>query len=82
MIELLRNNVSHQIVRSWIINCINIYANNYNINNNTEILIVDDDFKQQLLNYMPYLFVSFSEAGIEEQEDPPSTIQKTAEELE
>ena len=82
MIELLRNSVSHQIVRSWIINCINIYANNYNINNNTEILIVDDDFKQQLLNYMPYLFVSFSEAGIEEQEDPPSTIQKTAEELE
>ena len=65
MIQTLRDSIGHPAVRSWIINCINIYVNNFaDESNNETILTVNAAMKEQLLKYMPYLFASQDEANI------------------
>ena len=75
-IEQFRNTISHPAVRSWIINCINVYFNNYNQNQRTinQISDLNEEIKQILLNYMKYFFVSAEDINYEGMEGEPETI--------
>jgi len=73
-IQELRSEIGHPGVRNWIINCINVYYNNFNISS----LTIGPEVKNILLQYMPYFFASIDEAGITPRDDEPSVIQQSA----
>ena len=81
LIQWFRNQIGHEGVRSWIINCINIYHNNFNMSQTNDKLIVDTVMKEQLLKYMPYFFASFEQSGIQLKEDEPETIKESSQNL-
>ena len=75
LIQRFRLEISHYIIRDWIINCINIYQHSYNaqqyVNDNNKLMTLTSDMKKMLLQYMPYVFVEFKNANIIEKDDDP-----------
>lgn len=63
LIQLLRLSISHQIIRDWVINCINIYQRSYNgrvfINDSNKLMTLTYRMRYMIISYMPYVFDTF-----------------------